>query len=147
MTSPLVRGEAVEIHRMLPAAPADVFRAWTDPEMLARWMTPVGEAEASVEPRPGGVFRVVMRGEGRTIEHVGEYLEFEPPHRLAFTWVSPYTGDRPTRVTVLFEAVGPDTAVTLVHELLPADAVESHRGGWGQMLARLADAIGGGSAP
>ena len=133
--------EAVEVRRVLPAAPRDVFRAWTDPDLLARWMTPVGEAEATVDLRPGGVFRVVMRGEGRTIEHTGEYLEVEPPHRLAFSWLSPYTGGRPTRVTVMFEAAGAETAVTLIHELLPADAVDSHQGGWGRMLERLAAAL------
>jgi uncharacterized protein YndB with AHSA1/START domain len=146
MTGPLVAGGAVEIRRVLPAAPPEVFRAWTEPDLLAVWMTPVGHAEATVDPRPGGSFRVVMRGEGRTIEHVGEYLEFAPPRRLAFTWSSPYTGDRPTKVTVTLEPARRGTALTLVHELLPPDAAESHRGGWGRMLERLAAVLGRGGS-
>jgi uncharacterized protein YndB with AHSA1/START domain len=149
VTGPVVAGDAVEIRRVLPAEPAEVFRAWTDPALLALWMTPVGHAEATVDPRQGGTFRVVMRGDGRVIEHVGEYIVFEPPRRLVFTWRSPYTGDRPTRVTVTLDPVGADTALSLVHELLPADVVASHRSGWGRMLERLAAAVerGGSNAP
>ena len=79
-----------------------------------------------------------MVGDGRRIEHVGEFLEVRPPHRLSFTWRSPYTGGIATRVTVELAAGEGGTDLTIRHELLPADAIESHGTGWGAMLDRLA---------
>ena len=130
--------DALEIRRVLPAPPERVFAAWTDAAWLSRWMSPVGHARVDADPRPGGRLHVVMVGGGREIEHVGEFLEVEPPHRLSFTWSSSYTGDRPSRVTVELAATDGGTRLTLRHERLPAGAASSHRGGWGSMLERLA---------
>jgi uncharacterized protein YndB with AHSA1/START domain len=129
---------AVVVRRSIATSPSRLFRAWTDPDKLARWMSPVGHAEVDVDLRVGGVLRVTMIGEGRRIEHVGEFLELQPPHRLAFTWLSPYTGGVATRVTVDLVGTDDGTDLTIRHELLPTDAVESHAGGWGALLDRLA---------
>jgi uncharacterized protein YndB with AHSA1/START domain len=127
----------VRIQRHL-AAPADrVFAAWIDPDILARWISPIGHARATVEPWPGGQLLVTMV-EGREIAHTGEYREVIPNRRLVFTWQSPYTGPGPSVVTVELDARDGGTLLTLTHEGLPADAVESHEGGWGQILDRLA---------
>jgi uncharacterized protein YndB with AHSA1/START domain len=109
---------------------------------MQRWMTPVGTVEAEVDLRVGGSFRVVMKGEGRVLEHTGEYRVVEAPRRLAFTWSSPYTGPRQSLVTVELERDGQNaTHLRLVHAELPAQAAESHRTGWGGMLDRLAEAM------
>jgi uncharacterized protein YndB with AHSA1/START domain len=132
-----VATETVDLRRRLARGPAAVFAAWTDPGWIARWMTPIGTATAEVDLRVGGRFRIVMAGEGQVIEHVGEYLEIDPPSRLQFTWSSPYTGPRPGLVTVTFEAAEGGTDLRLVHELLPTGASTAHAGGWGRMLERL----------
>jgi uncharacterized protein YndB with AHSA1/START domain len=131
----------IEVRRRLAAPVAEVFAWWTDPEKLAKWMSPVGAAEASVDLRVGGSFRVVMRGAGMEIEHLGEYLEFDPPRRLVFSWRSPYTGSEPSRVTVELEPEGEGTQLRLLHSQLPEAAAASHAEGWGAMLARLAGAL------
>lgn len=132
----------IEIRRRLPAPMAEVFRWWTEADRLQQWMAPVGTVDASVDLRVGGSFRIVMKGEGIEIEHVGEYTEIEEPRRLAFTWSSPYTGSRPSVVTVELEPDGQGaTYLRLVHAELPEPAAESHRGGWGAMLGRLEGAI------
>jgi uncharacterized protein YndB with AHSA1/START domain len=101
-------------------------------------MSPVGTVEAEVDLRVGGALRVVMRGEGRVIDHAGEYLEIDPPRRLVFTWISRFTGAVPSLVTVELEPDGDDaTMLRLVHSRLPAEAATSHRQGWGTMLDRL----------
>ena len=109
---------------------------WTDPKLVARWMTPVGDAEAELDVRPGGRLRIVMRGEGMTIVHTGEYLEVDPPRRLVFTWISPYT-DGPSVVTVDLLPHGDETDLVLTHSALPVQIAESHLGGWGAMVGRL----------
>jgi uncharacterized protein YndB with AHSA1/START domain len=138
MTEPI---GPVVLQRRIAATPDRLFRAWTEPAQLARWMSPVGRVEADVDARVGGRLSVAMIGEGRRIEHFGEFLENRRPHRLVFTWQSPYTGGLATRVTVDLVEADVGTELTLRHELLPADAVESHSGGWGAMLDRLGEIL------
>jgi uncharacterized protein YndB with AHSA1/START domain len=132
---------SLELRRLLPATAEAVFAAWTDPELMGRWLSPVGHAEVEVDLRVGGRFRVAMVGEGRRIEHTGEYLEISPPRRLMFSWRSPYTGPEPTVVTVELRPAEEGTELLLIHERLPEDQVESHSGGWGRMLDRLAEEV------
>ena len=131
----------VRIERRFAVAPERVFAAWLDPVSLARWMSPVGHAEAQVEPWVGGQLMVTMIGDGIRIEHHGEYREVVTDRRLVFTWESPYTGPEPSIVTVDLTPVDGGTVLTLIHERLPADQVESHRNGWAPMLDRLASLL------
>ena len=132
---------SLELERVLPASPSDVFAAWTTPESMARWMSPRGPAEAEVDLRVGGSFRVIMV-EADRLEHIGEYLEVDPPRRLVFTWISPYTGPEPSVVTVQLHPHGDGTRLVLIHEQLPAEVVGGHRDGWGGMLERLEEVVG-----
>jgi uncharacterized protein YndB with AHSA1/START domain len=134
--------QGLVVERLLPSPPAAAFAAWTDPARLARWMSPFGRAEAEVDLRVGGSFRIVMLGPDRGIEHTGEYREIDPPRRLVFTWRSPYTGPEPSVVTV---ELRPDpagagrTRLTLTQVQLRPEHVEPHRGGWGAVLDHLAN--------
>ena len=49
--------------RTLDAPRALVFRAWTEPEHLARWWGPQGFTTPSctMDVRPGGAWRICMR--------------------------------------------------------------------------------------
>jgi uncharacterized protein YndB with AHSA1/START domain len=134
--------DAVEIARRLSAPIDEVFRWWTEPERLQEWMSPVGTVEAEVDLRVGGHIRIVMRGDGMVIEHQGTFLEIEPPRRLVFTWMSPYTGPQPSVVTVELEPDGGATRLRLVHQQLPEAATSSHHGGWSAMLDRLEVRLG-----
>ena len=127
----------VRIERTLPAPIEEVFAAWTHPDSMGMWLSPMGHAEVEADPRVHGRFRVVMVGDDMTIEHTGEYLVFDPPRLLSFTWRSPYTGPEPSVVTVSLTPEGEATRLLLVHERLPADQVTSHAGGWGSMIDRL----------
>jgi uncharacterized protein YndB with AHSA1/START domain len=131
----------VRIVRELPAPPATVFARWTDPASMARWLSPTGEAEVQADVRVGGRFTVVMLGEGMRLQHTGEYLAVEPPLRLSFTWVSPYTGDKPSVVTVELAPSRGGTRLVLTHERLPKDQVVPHEGGWVSILDHLAAAL------
>jgi uncharacterized protein YndB with AHSA1/START domain len=125
----------------LPAPVEVVYAAWTQPEAMARWLAPMGYADVETDVRVGGRIRVVMIGDGMSIEHTGEYLSVEPPHELSFTWQSAYTGAEPSVVTVTLTADGDSTHLLLLHERLPDDAAESHRGGWGAILQRLVEEV------
>ena len=131
----------LRIERLIPAPVEKVFTAWTKAEVMALWLSPVGYAEVENDLSVAGRFRVLMVSDDIRIEHTGEYLEIDPPHRLSFTWNSPYTGSEPSVVTVELAAEGDQTRLVLVHQRLPEDEVDSHVGGWGTMIDRLTELI------
>jgi uncharacterized protein YndB with AHSA1/START domain len=65
-----------------------VWRAWTEPEHLKKWFTPVPwqTVDCEIDLRPGGIFRTVMRSpEGQEFPNVGCYLEVVKNERLSWT--------------------------------------------------------------
>ncbi|MCB9528376.1 MAG: SRPBCC family protein [Myxococcales bacterium] len=74
--------------RHIAAPRAAVWRAWTDAEQLRQWWCPKPwqVPHAELDPRPGGIFRTIMRGpDGEESEHLGCYLEVIEHERLVFT--------------------------------------------------------------
>jgi uncharacterized protein YndB with AHSA1/START domain len=126
------------VERVLSASVEEVYAAWTDPGLMNAWLAPTGQAQVEADVRVGGRFRVVMLGEGMRIEHSGEYVVVDPPHRLVFTWRSPYTGNEPSIVTVVLTGHGNRTHLALSHDRLPTEARSSHEGGWSSILDQLA---------
>jgi uncharacterized protein YndB with AHSA1/START domain len=137
------RQQSIEVTKRLSAPVAEVFRWWTEAALVEKWMAPIGDVRATLDPRVGGSLHVVMSGQGVVIEHTGEFLEIDRPRRLVFTWTSRFTGQQPSVVTVELEPDGDDaTLVRIVHAELPESAVSSHRDGWGGMLTRLERELG-----
>ncbi|HLW46156.1 MAG TPA: SRPBCC domain-containing protein [bacterium] len=131
----------VVIRRVLPATREEVFAAWTDVESMREWMCPSDghTAEAQLDPRVGGSYRIVMRDRAGVYEHTGEYLLVEPPAKLVFTWIAKSTNNRPTIVTVELFPHERGCELVLTHERLPEGEIEErHRGGWEHIADRLA---------
>ena len=155
------RATSVVEHRLRIAAPPEtVFGFFTDPARFVQWMG----AHATLDPRPGGVCRVVFRPTQGRVESVladphavpsaerevvmsGRFLVVDRPHRLAFSWgweqeplaVPPES----TLVEVSLEPDGDETVVTLTHRRIPPAALEFHRNGWEHYLERLWSAAAG----
>ena len=54
----------LDVTRDFDATPAQVFRAYTDPKLVARWLGP-RDLEVDIEefdPRPGGSYRYIHHG-------------------------------------------------------------------------------------
>jgi uncharacterized protein YndB with AHSA1/START domain len=128
----------VEHEIRIEARPETVFGFFTDPVKMVSWMG----NEATLDPRPGGVFHVgFVRDIGQAAAR-GEFVEVVPFKRIVFTWgidaaafgVTPAS----TRVEVSLVPDGDGTIVRLVHSELPETAVEFHKAGWGHYLERLA---------
>ena len=119
------------------AAPRDkVFRAFTESEAMVQWWGPEGMdvPEISLDVRPGGAWRTVMRSPKGELHIVGGvYREISPPERLVYTWVwekDDWDG-RETLVTLEFHERGGETELVLIHEQLPsADSRDHHELGW-----------------
>lgn len=126
------------IRMQLKASRERVFAVWTEPELLVRWWGPGAEAE--VDLRVGGRFRLSMQFDWGAMVAVGEYREIVPPERLVFTfsWEGDPTGEE-TLVTVLLQEVEEGTELTLTHEgFTDAAVAENHRAGWLDCIERLA---------
>jgi uncharacterized protein YndB with AHSA1/START domain len=135
---------AIVIVRRTIAAPAeDLFDAWLDPEALAIWMRPgaILSTSATLEPRVGGRYEIIMQSATERYPHTGEYRLIDRPRRLVFTWISRGTEQQETLVTVDFIARGERTEVVVTHERLPEKERSSHTNGWTSGLERLDEAM------
>jgi uncharacterized protein YndB with AHSA1/START domain len=133
---------AVHVSRELPASREDVFRAWTEPDLFARWFTPPGNSSvtADLDVRPGGSYRITLERTQvvpRQSHIVGRYLEVEPPERLVFTfgWEEPPPlpalddlESLDSRVTVLFHERGASTEVSITHECFETPELRAFHG-------------------
>ncbi len=141
MAEPVVTTPSLTIKRRFNVAPAEVYRAWVDPELLMRWFGPenVTTMDAQVDARIGGGFRVVMlENTGERHEVSGSYLEIVADARLVFSWSWITTPERVSRVTVTFKSDGDGTILTLLHEQLSDEqAVKGHTHGWTGSLVKL----------
>ena len=136
---------SIRVRRRI-AAPAQVlFDAWLDPESVGAWMRPFDTARtvAQTDPVVGGVYRIDMyQPDGQVVEHVGKYVEIDPPRRLVFTWASPATQHKDSLVTIEFIESEGATEVSLTHEQLPEYMAQAHVGGWTSAFEKLAERVG-----
>ena len=135
------RSAYLTLHRVVDAPVEAVYAAWTEPEMLRRWLAP-GNAtvvRAVAEVAVGGTFLVEMRGaDGRRWLTRGLYREVVPHRRLVHTWR--WEGSEiETLVTVEFEPESAGrTRLTLTHSRFAEDEVrDEHEQGWSGCLAKL----------
>lgn len=139
-TRGLAAGRAIDLERWVPSSPERVWKLWTTPEGLGRWLA----KKATVELRPGGRFDVDLAGDcgGTTAEN--RVVAFEPMKSLELEW------DRTarwgaTRLAISFEAERKGTRVRLVHSGFGDgpewdEWYEGFDAGWAQFLAVLATA-------
>jgi uncharacterized protein YndB with AHSA1/START domain len=126
----------------MPAPREIVYEAWTDPKGLREWMCPgdIISAEASLEVRVGGSFRITMRSKDQVHEHVGTYQIVEPPAKLSFTWSGGNTGSEITLVTVEFIAHGGESELVITHErFTKADVAQRYEMGWGTIARKFSE--------
>jgi uncharacterized protein YndB with AHSA1/START domain len=155
MTTDTPARPAVRLQRTIPAAPAQVYRAWLEPDLMRRWLSPAGfeVTRAEVQEHVGGRYRIWQAStDGRVGGFECEILELCPAERIVFHWgfVGPDRSAGPrydSLLTVSFEdAPGGETTLTLVHEQLDAlhaampDVADSVAIGWSMALEKLASA-------
>ena len=125
----------------IAAAPDEVFPFFTDPDKMIVWKA----VDATLDPRPGGIFRIDVTG--RDVAR-GQYVEIDPPRRVVFTfgWESPRSPEPPGSTTVVITLTpdGDGTLLRLVHSGVPDDIRAGSTEGWDHYLQRLAVAAEGG---
>lgn len=89
MNKPATFGEGtVSLTRVFDAPRDLVWKAWTDPKMMAQWFGPRGFTSSvpQLDVRVGGALRIVMHGpDGNDYPMKGIFREVVPPERLVFS--------------------------------------------------------------
>ena len=154
MTSPTLDPRLdLTLERTIRASPSTVWRAWTDPELLAQWWIPA-PMQARVDrldAQPGGGFVTSMREPaGEYFPHTdGIFLVIEPTRRLVFTNVidSAWRPAKPEPVSMTAEIVleehadGTAYRVVVRHGDPAARNLHEDLGfseGWGSVTSALA---------
>jgi uncharacterized protein YndB with AHSA1/START domain len=128
----------VVITRVFDAPRSLVFKAWTEPEHMAKWFGPRGFTATVLQNdvRPGGLYHFHMRGPNYDDQWKGVYREVVVPERLVFTWPA----GPESIVTVTFEDLAGKTKLTLRHGIFESVAArDNHQRGWNGTLDCLAD--------
>ena len=134
----------VRLHRVLTAKPEKIYRAFIEPDAMARWLPPNGFTGKvhHLDARLGGTFKMSFTNftTGSTIEFGGEYLELVPHERLRYTDVFDdpnLPGEMQVAVTLKKVSVG--TEITIVQERTPEIIpLEMCYLGWQESLQSLA---------
>jgi uncharacterized protein YndB with AHSA1/START domain len=137
-------GNTVRLHRVLRAKPEKIFRAFVEPDAVARWLPPNGFTckVDQLDAKVGGTFRMSFRnfstGNGHSFG--GTYLELVPGERIRYTdkFDDPkLSGEMVTTVTLRPVACGAE--LNVVQEGIPeAIPVEFCYLGWQESLEHLA---------
>ncbi len=134
----------VRLHRVLTAKPEKVYRAFLDPDAMARWLPPNGFTckVHHIDAKVGGTFKMSFTNFTTSASHSfgGEYLELVPNERLRYTdkFDDPNLPGVMT-VTVDLKKVSVGTEVHIVQEGIPdVIPLEACYLGWQESLQNLA---------
>jgi len=129
---------SLTVRKTVACTPEEAFDAWTNPELFQQWfMGTIRDWTYELDIREGGKFNIMMKHEGEDLPHRGEYKLLDRPHKLQFTWISKFTGEKETLVTIEFKPDGDKTIVILTHEGVPEQWVDGHTEGWGGFIDKL----------
>jgi uncharacterized protein YndB with AHSA1/START domain len=137
----------VRLHRVLRAAPEKVYRAFLDPDAMAKWLPPHGFTGKvhHMDAKVGGTYRMSFTNftTGQSHSFGGNFLELMSHERIRYTdrFDDPnLPGEMQT--TVSLKRVSCGTEVNIVQEGIPeAIPPEACYLGWQESLTLLAQFI------
>lgn len=135
---------AVQLHRVLAAPPDRVYKAFTDPDAMARWLPPngfVGKVH-SMDLKVGGGYTMSFTNfsSGKSHSFAGNYVELVPGKKIKYTdkFDDPNLAGE-MKVTVTLTKVMCGTDLKILQEGIPPQIpVEMCMLGWQQSLDGLA---------
>ena len=137
----------VRLHRVVRAPAERLYRAFIDPDAMAKWLPPhgfTGKVHA-LDARVGGGYRMSFTNFSTGQSHAfgGRYVELTPHERIRYT----DRFDDPSmpgemQVSVALRKVDCGTELEIVQEGIPAlIPVESCYLGWQESLTQLAQLV------
>jgi uncharacterized protein YndB with AHSA1/START domain len=138
---------SVHLHRVLRAPAERVYRAFLDPQAMAKWLPPHGFTGQvhEMDARVGGRHRMSFTNftTGASHSFGGTYVELEPHERIRYTDRFDDPGmPGEMQVTISLRAVSCCTDLEIVQEGIPPEIpLENCHLGWQQSLALLAQLV------
>jgi uncharacterized protein YndB with AHSA1/START domain len=140
-------GHTVRIHRVVRAPAERVYRAFLNPQAMAKWLPPDGFTCAvhGMDARVGGAFRMSFTNFATGASHAfgGKFLELRPNRMLRYT----DRFDDPNLpgeivVTVLLKEVSCGTDVSITQDNVPeVIPLEICHLGWQDSMRQLASLV------
>lgn len=137
----------VRLHRVLQAKPDRVYRAFLDPDALAKWLPPNGFTGKvhEMDARVGGGYKMSFTNftTGSSHSFGGKYVELVPNELLRYTdkFDDPnLPGEMSNTVTLKKVSVGTEVNITQegIPDAIPAEACYV---GWQESLTLLAKLV------
>ncbi|NKE72157.1 SRPBCC family protein [Candidatus Manganitrophus noduliformans] len=137
----------VRLHRVLRSTPERIYRAFLDPDAMAKWLPPNGFTGKvhHLEAKVGGTYKMSFKnfttGHGHSFG--GEYLELVPNERIVHT----DKFDDPNlpgemKVTISLKPVSVGTEMNIIQEGIPdVIPLEACYLGWQESLTLLAKLV------
>jgi uncharacterized protein YndB with AHSA1/START domain len=138
---------SIRLHRVLHATPEKVYRAFLDPDAMAKWLPPHGFTGKvhHLDAKVGGTYKMSFTNftTGKSHSFGGEYLELTPHERIRHTdkFDDPNLPEE-MRVTITLKTVSVGTELNIVQEGVPeVIPPEACYLGWQESLALLAKLV------
>jgi uncharacterized protein YndB with AHSA1/START domain len=137
----------VKLHRVLQAKPERVYRAFLDPDAMAKWLPPNGFTGRvhHLDARVGGTYRMSFTNFTTRKSHSfgGRYLELRPDERIRYTDVfedPSMPEEMITSVAIRAVPMGADVQIEQsgIPDAIPLDACYV---GWQESLSLLAKLV------
>ena len=137
----------VRLHRALATTPDRVYRAFLEPDAMAKWLPPNGFACTvhQLDARVGGSHKMSFRNftTGHSHAFGGKYLELVPNERLCYTDTfddANMPGEMQVTITLKKVMVGTELNVVQegIADVIPMEACYL---GWQQSLENLAKLV------
>ncbi len=137
----------IRLHRVLRATPERVYRAFIDPDAMAKWLPPNGFTGKvhHMEAEVGGTYRMSFTNftSGKSHTFGGRFLELTPHERICYTDTFEDPGlPGEIQVTVTLRQVSVGTELDVLQEGVP-DVIpeEACYLGWQESLTLLAKLV------
>ena len=137
----------VHLHRVLRAPPERVYRAFLEPDAMAKWLPPYGYTceVHQMDAQVGGTFKMSFRNFSTENSHSfhGEYIELVPFQKIRY-WDQFDDPNLPGRMsaTISLRQVSCGTELTIVQEGVPEVIPEEMCYlGWQESLVQLAKLV------
>lgn len=133
----------IKLHRVLRASPEKIYRAFLEPEALAKWIPPYGFTckVQHLDAKVGGSYQSSFTnfGTGKSHSFGGTYVELAPNERIRYTGKFDPNPPGEMHTTVTLKKVLCGTDVSIVQEGVP-DVIPAEMCylGWQESLAQLA---------
>jgi uncharacterized protein YndB with AHSA1/START domain len=137
----------IRLHRVLRAVPEKIYRAFLDPDAMAKWLPPNGFTAKvhQMDAKVGGIYKMSFTNfaTGKSHSFGGTYIELEPNERIRYTdkFDDPnLPGEMQTTIT--FKKVFCGTELNIEQEDVPgAIPAEACYLGWQESLTLLSKLV------